>query len=137
MRDHKPQGRQRGPAFGARRAAIAGNRVAAYLNSAIAAGAMRGGPKFLGVRRMLARLMAVAAALLPLGVAVLTPGAAPGADLTTPAGLWQTVDDDTKQPTGWFLITNRNGVYDGIIARMFLKPGENPNVVCDQCKDDR
>jgi uncharacterized protein (DUF2147 family) len=55
----------------------------------------------------------------------------------TPAGLWQAVDDDTKQPTGWFLIANHDGVYSGIIARMFLKPGEDPNAVCSECKDDR
>lgn len=55
----------------------------------------------------------------------------------TPAGLWQLVDDDTKEPIGWFLISDHSGVYDGIIAKMFLKPGEDPNAVCDQCKDDR
>ena len=61
----------------------------------------------------------------------------PVAAAPTPAGLWQAVDSGTKQPTGWFLITDHDGVYDGIIAKMFLKPGEDPNVVCDQCKDDR
>jgi uncharacterized protein (DUF2147 family) len=58
----------------------------------------------------------------------------------SPLGLWQAVDDDTKQPTGWFLITQQNGVYTGKIAKMFLKPGEDPadlNDLCDQCKDDR
>ena len=55
----------------------------------------------------------------------------------TPVGLWQAVDDDTKQPTGWFLIKDHGGVYDGIIAKMFLKPGEDPNEPCVQCKDDR
>lgn len=55
----------------------------------------------------------------------------------SPVGLWQAVDDDTKQPTGWFLIREQNGVYAGIIAKMFLKPGEDPNAICDQCKDDR
>jgi uncharacterized protein (DUF2147 family) len=79
------------------------------------------------------RLVPLLAALLPLLVA----GHAMSADPATPAGLWQVLDDDTKQPTGWFLITNRDGVYSGILARMFLKPGEDPNVVCDQCKDDR
>jgi uncharacterized protein (DUF2147 family) len=73
------------------------------------------------------------AALLPLLVA----GHAISADPTTPVGLWQVLDDGTKQPTGWFLIANHDGVYDGILAKMFLKPGEDPNVVCDQCKDDR
>jgi uncharacterized protein (DUF2147 family) len=55
----------------------------------------------------------------------------------SPVGLWQAVDSDTKQPTGWFLVSNHDGVYTGIIAKMFLKPGEDPNVVCDACKDDR
>jgi len=55
----------------------------------------------------------------------------------TPVGLWQAVDDDTKQPTGWFLIRDHGGVYDGIIAKMFLKPGEDPNEPCVQCKDHR
>ena len=81
---------------------------------------------------MRARLVMLAAALLPLVV----PGYALSAD-PTPVGLWQTVDSSTKQPTGWFLITNHDGVYDGIIAKMFLDPGQDPNVVCDQCKDDR
>jgi uncharacterized protein (DUF2147 family) len=55
----------------------------------------------------------------------------------SPMGLWQALDDDTQKPTAWFLISDHDGVYDGIIAKMFLKPGEDPNAVCDQCKDDR
>jgi len=82
---------------------------------------------------MRAKIIMALAVFLPL------IGSAPvrGADPSSPAGLWQVIDDDTKQPTGWFLISDHNGVYDGIIARMFLKPGEDPNVVCDKCKDDR
>ena len=75
------------------------------------------------------------AVLLPL-IAPVVATPATSADVT-PAGLWQAVDDDTKQPTGWFLISSHDGVYAGIIAKMFLKPGEVPGVVCDQCKDDR
>src|SRR6202040_3936939 len=81
---------------------------------------------------MRARLLTTAAALLWLAA----PLAAFAADMT-PAGIWQAVDDDTKQPTGWFLISNHDGVYSGIIAKMFLKPGEDPNAVCSECKDDR
>src|SRR5579862_3953569 len=83
------------------------------------------------------------AALLPLvcsaaAQSVSSPSAsAPSAGQSSPVGLWQAVDSDTKQPTGWFLISDHNGVFDGIIAKMFLKPGEDPNAVCDQCKDDR
>jgi uncharacterized protein (DUF2147 family) len=82
---------------------------------------------------MRAKLFILAAALLP----VVMPGHALSTDLSSPAGLWQALDDDTKQPSGWFLITDHNGVYDGIIAKMFFKPGENQNPACDQCKDDR
>ncbi len=81
---------------------------------------------------MRARLPISVLALVCLIVCVRNLNADP-----TPVGLWQAVDDDTKQPTGWFLITEQGGVYTGIIAKMFLKPGEDPNAVCDQCKDDR
>jgi uncharacterized protein (DUF2147 family) len=81
---------------------------------------------------MRAKLVVCVAALLPLVV----PGQALSAD-PTPVGLWQALDSDTKEPTGWFLISDHNGVYDGIIARMFFKPGEDANVVCSECKDDR
>ncbi|MGA8076341.1 MAG: DUF2147 domain-containing protein, partial [Xanthobacteraceae bacterium] len=77
-------------------------------------------------------LFLVSSLLLSAHGASADPVAAP----PTPAGLWQATDSGTKQPTGWFLITDHDGVYDGIIAKMFLKPGEDPNVVCDQCKDD-
>ncbi|HTV35821.1 MAG TPA: DUF2147 domain-containing protein [Xanthobacteraceae bacterium] len=55
----------------------------------------------------------------------------------SPVGLWQATDPDTKQPTGWFFIGNNSGVYDGTLVKMFLGPGEDPNIVCDKCKDDR
>jgi uncharacterized protein (DUF2147 family) len=79
------------------------------------------------------KVLTFAAALASLVVAA---GQALSAE-PTPVGLWQAVDDDTKQPTGWFLIRDHAGVYDGIIAKMFLKPGEDPNEACVECKDDR
>jgi uncharacterized protein (DUF2147 family) len=69
--------------------------------------------------------------------ALIAAGPAAAADLSSPVGLWQAVDDSTKQPTGWFIISNHDGVYSGIIAKMFMKPGEAPNPVCDKCTDDR
>ena len=81
---------------------------------------------------MRAKLLTLVAALWPLAA----PMHAVAADLT-PIGLWQAVDDKSKEPTGWFLISDHNGVLDGIIAKMFFKPGEDPGIACDQCKDDR
>jgi uncharacterized protein (DUF2147 family) len=54
----------------------------------------------------------------------------------TAAGLWQQVND-AGQSEGWFLIMERNGTYEGVIARMFVKPGEDPNALCTRCTDDR
>ena len=81
----------------------------------------------------LARSVLALAALAPL----IAAGPAAPADLSSPVGLWQAIDDSTKQPTGWFIISNHDGVYSGIIAKMFMKPGEAPNPVCDKCVDDR
>ena len=64
---------------------------------------------------MRARYATVAAALLSLVATGHTLGAEP-----TAAGLWQSVDDDTKEPNGWFLIRDNGGVYDGAIVRMFF-----------------
>jgi uncharacterized protein (DUF2147 family) len=78
------------------------------------------------------RLLLIVVALVAFAVSGRAKSAEP-----SPVGLWQGVDDDTKEPTGWFLITNHNGVYAGIIAKMFLQPGEDANALCTECKDDR
>ena len=89
---------------------------------------------------MRAVLPIAVAALFSLAVPLHAQTAAPAAPVQaphTPVGLWQSVDDDTKQPNSWFLISNHDGVYAGIIAKMFMKPGENPNELCSKCTDDR
>lgn len=81
---------------------------------------------------MYARQLMVAAALLSL----IAAGPAQSADPTA-VGLWQATEQETGQPSGWFLFRDHDGVFEGTIVRMFLKPGESPNIACDQCKDDR
>jgi uncharacterized protein (DUF2147 family) len=82
---------------------------------------------------MRARQLTVAAAVLLL---LIGASQALGAEPTA-AGLWQSLDADTHQPNAWFLIRDNGGLYEGTIVRMFMKPGEDPNVVCELCKDDR
>jgi hypothetical protein len=53
------------------------------------------------------------------------------------AGLWQKVDPETGKSVGWFLFVERDGVFQGIIAKVFQRPGDPPNPVCAQCRDDR
>jgi hypothetical protein len=54
------------------------------------------------------------------------------------AGLWQKVEDG--KPVVWVLvIDHQDGMFEGVIAKTFLLPGEDPNVIeiCSKCTDDR
>ena len=58
-------------------------------------------------------------------------------DGPTAAGMWAQVCPDGRVG-GWFLIfENSSGLYEGGIAKMFLKPGENPNPICTHCTGDQ
>ena len=49
-------------------------------------------------------------------------------------GLWEQVDENTGKAESWFKITERNGVYEGAIVKIFFKPGEDENWICNKCE---
>jgi hypothetical protein len=53
------------------------------------------------------------------------------------SGLWQKTEGD--RAVGWFLFVERNGAYEGAIAKLFRRPedGLNPPICSSKCTDDR
>jgi uncharacterized protein (DUF2147 family) len=51
-------------------------------------------------------------------------------------GKWKTIDDKTNEPKSIIQIYEKDGKYFGQIKELFLKPGDDPNPVCDKCQDD-
>jgi hypothetical protein len=51
------------------------------------------------------------------------------------AGLWQKIENG--KPVGWFLVVDHDGIFEGAIAKTFPLPGEDPNLICSKCTDDR
>jgi hypothetical protein len=93
------------------------------------------------------RLMLPIMTGLVMSLAILVPvqaaepsTAAPSAAIAGPsaAGLWQKIENG--KPVVWVLVVDHDGInFEGVIAKTFLLPGEDPNVIdiCSKCTDDR
>jgi hypothetical protein len=71
------------------------------------------------------------------GFAIAFAASLPGyaAELTA-AGLWQKTEDG--KPVIWVLmVDHHDGMFEGVMARKFSKPGIPETVTCAKCTDDR
>ena len=73
-----------------------------------------------------------------LAVALLAAGPLAWADTgASPIGLWKTIDDGSKKEKSLVrIVLDSGGVLVGKIEKL-LDPNEKPDVVCDQCSDER
>jgi hypothetical protein len=77
----------------------------------------------------------LAAAITP-AAAQLSTAAGSGAQPAV-TGLWQKINEDTGASAGWFIFVTHDGVYEGAIAKMFPRAGDDQSPICTNCRDDR
>jgi hypothetical protein len=74
--------------------------------------------------------------MLPIAIGLVLAAALPAqAQQPSAAGLWQKIEDG--KPVGWFLFVDHDGIFEGVIAKTYPLPGEDPNDICSKCTDDR
>jgi uncharacterized protein (DUF2147 family) len=72
-------------------------------------------------------------------IVILLLASASSADAAAPSpvGLWRTIDDHTGKPRGLVRITEVAGEYRAKVEKIFPKPGEDPNPLCQKCEGER
>jgi hypothetical protein len=74
--------------------------------------------------------------LLPLIVGLWAAAAWPAAAEPSAAGLWQKIENG--EPRLYVLVVDHNGVFEGLMAKLFAKPGSTTGPrICSECTDDR
>jgi uncharacterized protein (DUF2147 family) len=72
---------------------------------------------------------------LVAGLALWAAAALPAWAEPSAAGLWQKIEDG--EPVLYILVIDHNGVFEGVMAKLFPKPGETNVPTCSKCTDDR
>lgn len=55
---------------------------------------------------------------------------------SSPVGMWKTLDDKTGEAKSLIKVWTEKGELMGQIEKLFRKPGENPNPLCDKCSGE-
>jgi len=72
---------------------------------------------------------------LMAGLALWAAAVVPAWAEPSAAGLWQKIEDG--EPVLYILVVDHNGVFEGVMAKLFPKPGETGVPICAKCTDDR
>ncbi|WP_326538425.1 DUF2147 domain-containing protein [Pseudorhodoferax sp.] len=72
----------------------------------------------------------------PVLTLLLALAAGTAAAQMTPAGLWKTIDDESKKEKSLVRIVDEGGVVSGRIEKL-LDPEAKAGEVCDKCSDER
>ena len=72
---------------------------------------------------------------LIVGLTLWAAAAGPAAAEPSAAGLWQ--KSENGEPRLYVLIVDHKGVFEGVMAKLFPKPGSNNPRICSECTDDR
>src|SRR5215468_9657812 len=75
--------------------------------------------------------------LLPVAaLAFAAAGVLPAASAEpSAAGMWQKIENG--QPALYVLVVDHNGVFEGVMAKLFPKPGDSGPRICSECTGDR
>jgi hypothetical protein len=80
----------------------------------------------IGLRRLLS---------LVAGLTLWAAAAWPATAEPSAAGLWQKVENG--QPVLYVFVVDHNGTFEGVMAKLFPKPGDTGPRTCAKCTDDR
>jgi uncharacterized protein (DUF2147 family) len=73
-----------------------------------------------------------AATLVIAGALAVLPASA---EEPSAAGMWQKIEDG--KPALYVLVIDHNGVFEGVMAKLFPDANDPPNPTCAKCTDDR
>ena len=72
---------------------------------------------------------------LVAGLVLWAAAAWPAAAEPSAAGLWQKIENG--EPVLYVLVVDHNGTFEGVMAKLFPKPGETAVPTCARCTGDR
>src|SRR5579871_4452590 len=75
------------------------------------------------------------AAVAGFAIALAGVSSASAFDATSAAGMWEKIEDG--KPSLYVLVIDHNGVFEGVMAKLFPDPDDKPDPRCTGCTDDR